>query len=71
VIVPVAAVSVTPATASLTVGQTQQLTASARDSAGTVLTGRAVGFVAEEIAHGFTLRYALPPRLTRHLTHGP
>jgi hypothetical protein len=40
--VPVAAVSVTPATASLTVGGTHQLTAGARDAAGNVLTGRAV-----------------------------
>jgi formylglycine-generating enzyme required for sulfatase activity len=38
----VAAVSVSPATASLTVGGTQQLTASARDANGNPLTGRAV-----------------------------
>lgn len=40
--VPVSVVSVTPATATLIAGGTQQLTASARDSAGTVLTGRPV-----------------------------
>jgi uncharacterized protein YjdB len=40
--VPVATVSVSPTTASLVVGGTQQMTASARDAAGTVLTGRPV-----------------------------
>jgi uncharacterized protein YjdB len=41
-IVPVASVQVAPATASLTVGQTAQLTATPKDSAGSALTGRAV-----------------------------
>jgi uncharacterized protein YjdB len=40
--VPVASVAVSPATASLTVGATQQLTATPRDSAGATLTGRVV-----------------------------
>ena len=40
--VPVASVAVAPATASLTVGQTAQLTATPKDSAGTALTGRTV-----------------------------
>src|SRR5213080_395037 len=40
--VPVAAVAVAPATASLTVGQTVQLTATPKDSAGSALTGRTV-----------------------------
>src|SRR5438445_193015 len=40
--IPVAAVAVAPATASLTVGQTAQLTATPKDSAGTALTGRTV-----------------------------
>jgi len=39
---PAASVTVTPASASLTVGQTAQLTATPRDAAGTALTGRAV-----------------------------
>src|SRR5205823_2648859 len=37
--VPVASVAISPATASLTVGQTVQLTATPKDSAGTALTG--------------------------------
>jgi uncharacterized protein YjdB len=41
-LVPVAAVSVSPATLSLTVGQTGQLTATPRDAAGNPLTGRVV-----------------------------
>src|SRR6266576_2954436 len=40
--IPVASVAVAPATASLTVGQTAQLTATPKDSAGTALTGRTV-----------------------------
>jgi uncharacterized protein YjdB len=40
--VPVASVSVTPSSASLQVGQTQQLTATLRDANGNVLTGRTV-----------------------------
>src|SRR5207244_1707849 len=41
-IVPVASVAVAPATASLQVGQTVQLTATPKDSAGSALTGRPV-----------------------------
>lgn len=40
--VPVASVIVTPNTATLLVGQTQQLTATTRDAAGNILTGRTV-----------------------------
>ncbi|MGH6690543.1 MAG: Ig-like domain-containing protein, partial [Gammaproteobacteria bacterium] len=40
--VPVASVTVAPASASLTVGQTVQLAATLRDSAGAALTGRGV-----------------------------
>src|SRR5256886_10105653 len=40
--VPVASVTVTPGTASLTVGQTVQLTATPRDANGTPLTGRVI-----------------------------
>ena len=40
--VPVASVSVTPASASVTAGQMVQLTATVRDAAGNVLTGRVV-----------------------------
>src|SRR5207244_1695485 len=40
--VPVASVTVSPATASVAVGQTVQLTATPRDSAGSTLTGRSV-----------------------------
>ena len=39
---PVASITVTPATASVPVGQSIQLTATTRDAAGNVLTGRAV-----------------------------
>lgn len=42
ILVPVASVTVTPATASLLAGGTQQLSASARDASGSVLTGRPV-----------------------------
>jgi uncharacterized protein YjdB len=41
-LVPVSTVTVTPSTGSLFVGQTLQLSASAKDSAGNALTGRAV-----------------------------
>jgi uncharacterized protein YjdB len=41
---PVVSVTVAPASASLTVGQTVQLSATLRDSAGTVLTGRVVSW---------------------------
>ena len=40
--VPVASVAVTPATATVAIGQTQQLTATVRDAAGNALTGRTV-----------------------------
>src|SRR5207249_11315361 len=40
--VPVASVTVTPATASIIIGQTQAFTATLRDSAGGILTGRVV-----------------------------
>ena len=40
--VPVAAVSVSPAASTVYVGNTQQMTASARDASGAVLTGRGV-----------------------------
>ncbi len=43
--VPVASVTVSPATASVTVGQTVQLTATPRDAAGNPLSGRAVAWV--------------------------
>jgi uncharacterized protein YjdB len=42
--VPVASVTVTPATASASVGQTVQLTATPRDAAGNPLTGRAISW---------------------------
>jgi uncharacterized protein YjdB len=41
-VVPVSTVSISPATGRINVGQTLPLTASARDSAGNVVTGRAV-----------------------------
>lgn len=41
---PIASLSMTPATASLTIGGTQQLTVTARDAAGAVLTGRTLSF---------------------------
>ena len=44
-IVPVASVAVSPATASLTVGQTVQLTATPKDASGTPLSGRVVTWV--------------------------
>src|SRR5256886_5936458 len=40
--VPVASVTVSPASASVPAGQTQQLTATLRDANGTILTGRSV-----------------------------
>src|SRR5437870_4799454 len=43
--VPVASVTVSPATASVAVGQTLQLTATPKDSTGTALTGRSVTWV--------------------------
>ena len=41
---PVASVAISPATSSLTIGQTQQLTATLRDAAGNILTGRSVSW---------------------------
>src|SRR6185437_16421157 len=41
---------VSPATASLTVGGTQQLSAVVKDAAGTVLTGRAVSWASSNAA---------------------
>src|SRR6266699_2596390 len=49
-IVPVAAVAVAPATASLPVGQTVQLTATPKDSAGAALTGRPVTWASSNAA---------------------
>jgi len=43
-LVPVASVTVSPATASLFVGATKQLSATTKDSAGNVLTGRAIAW---------------------------
>ncbi len=48
--VPVAAVAVAPATANLTVGQTVQLTATPKDSAGSALTGRTVTWASSNTA---------------------
>ncbi len=42
IVVPVASVTLTPATASIAAGGTQQFTATTRDSAGGVLTGRVI-----------------------------
>src|SRR5258705_1055607 len=42
IVVPVASVTVTPATATVSVGATTQFTATTRDSAGGVLTGRVI-----------------------------
>jgi hypothetical protein len=42
--VPVASVTVSPASATVAVGATQQLTATTRDSAGNVLSGRLIGW---------------------------
>jgi uncharacterized protein YjdB len=50
VAVPVASVSVTPATLSLTVGQTGQLTATPRDASGNPLTGRVVTWTTNSAA---------------------
>ena len=47
---PVATVAVTPATASIPIGATQQLTAATRDSAGNVLTGRSVTWSSDNAA---------------------
>src|SRR5207249_6507615 len=46
----VATVAVAPATASLTVGQTVQLTATPKDSAGSALTGRTVTWASSNTA---------------------
>jgi len=47
---PVASVTVSPATASVTVGETLQLTATLRDAAGNVLTGRTVDWSSSDQA---------------------
>lgn len=47
--VPVASVAVSPATASLTVGQTQQLAATPKDASGNALTGRAVTWTSSNV----------------------
>jgi len=44
VLVPVASITVTPATATLAIGATQQLTATLKDSVGGILTGRTVAW---------------------------
>ena len=51
-LVPVATVTVTPASSSLTVGQTGQLTATLRDAAGNVLTGRTVTWSSNQPSAG-------------------
>jgi uncharacterized protein YjdB len=48
--VPVASVGVSPSSASLVVGQTAQLTATTKDSAGHTLTGRAVSWTSDATA---------------------
>jgi uncharacterized protein YjdB len=48
--VPVASVSVSPASASVTVGQTVQLTATPKDANGTALTGRVVTWASSNTA---------------------
>lgn len=48
VAVPVAAVTVSPGTVSLTVGATQQLSATPRDAGGTALTGRSVSWTSSD-----------------------
>jgi uncharacterized protein YjdB len=47
-VVPVGSVTVTPSTASLSAGTTAQLTASVRDTAGNVLTGRVVSWTTSQ-----------------------
>jgi alpha-tubulin suppressor-like RCC1 family protein len=47
---PVASVTIVPSTLSLTVGQTQQLTAVLRDAAGAELSGRAVAWTTSDAA---------------------
>ena len=49
-LVPVASVSVTPSPANLMVGQTLQLSATARDAGGAVLTGRAITWTTDDPA---------------------
>src|SRR2546427_7274512 len=48
--VPVASVTVSPATASVTVGATSQLTATAKDANGTALSGRVVTWATSNAA---------------------
>ena len=49
-VVPVASVTVSPATASLTVGQTAQLTATPKDASGNPLTGRVITWATSNAA---------------------
>ena len=49
-IVPVASVSVTPASASVSVGATQQLTATVKDASGNALTGRTIAWASDNSA---------------------
>jgi len=48
--VPVASVTVSPATATVQIGQTQQLTATLRDASNNVLTGRSVAWTSSNTA---------------------
>ena len=50
IVVPVASVSVTPATASVTVGATQQLTATPKDASGNALAGRSITWASDNTA---------------------
>jgi uncharacterized protein YjdB len=50
IVVPVASVTVSPATASIAVGGTRQLTAAPKDSAGNTLTGRVVTWASDNTA---------------------
>ena len=49
-LVPVASVTVTPATASVMAGSTQQLVATTKDANGNVLTGRAISWSSSNVA---------------------
>jgi uncharacterized protein YjdB len=51
-VVPVAFVTVSPATATVTMGATQQLTATTKDAGGATLTGRTVTWVSSNAAVG-------------------
>src|SRR5437773_2218463 len=75
-IVPVASVRVSPATARLTPGQTAQLTATPKDSAGSALTGRAVTWtssvltVASVSASGLVIGGAAGAATSTAICHG-